>query len=58
MDHVDIQIWLGEKPFDMSVSFRNAWLTDPEREKSKQALLDVILKNLIPGFGNIVKMDA
>lgn len=57
-DHVQIKIWLGEKPFDMSISFRNAWLNIPEREEKKEALVADILKNLIPSFGNIVKMDA
>lgn len=57
-DHAQIKIWLGEKPFEMSVSFRNAWLNVPEREERKEALIGNIVKNLIPNFGNIVKMDA
>lgn len=57
-DHVDIQIWLGEKPFAMSVLFQDVWPNVPKREEKKEALIADILKNLIPTLGNIVKMDA
>jgi hypothetical protein len=55
---IQVKLWLGEAPIQMSVSFRRAWPDATDRENRKQQLIESIIKNLIPSIGTIVKMDA
>lgn len=57
-EDVQIQIWLGEQPVEMSVSFRNVSSDVFQREERKGILIEMIRKNLIPSLGEIVKFDA
>lgn len=57
-DRVQIKIWLGEKPYSMTVSFQDVWPNDLRREERKGVLIDAIIKNLIPSLGNVGNLDA
>ena len=55
---IQVKLWLGEAPIQMSVSFRRAWPDAIDRENRKQQLIESITKNLIPSLGTLLKMDA
>jgi len=48
---VQIKIWLGEQPFQMSVSFRALHAAADAREKIKEELMERINKVLAPQLG-------
>ena len=52
-DSVQINLWLGERPIAMSVSFRRAWPNVPNRETLKKELIDLITSRVIPSIGRI-----
>ena len=49
---VEIQLWLGESPFEMSVCFTGVWENDPNRNNKKEQLIEIIETRLIPIIGN------
>ena len=57
-EFIQIKLWLGEDPIEMSVSFDGAWANAPDRENRKQQLLDVITTTFLSSLGTIMKMDA
>ena len=57
-DHVQIQLWLGEDPVDMFVSFSRAWMDAGDREKKKSELIEVVDKSVAPLLGAVTKKDA
>lgn len=57
-DDITIQIWLGEEPYAMSVSFEGAWPDSADREIRKQDLLTMITNHVIPNFGEVIKIVA
>ncbi len=57
-EDVQVQIWLGEQPITMSISFRNVSNNAFQREDRKGILVEMMRKNLIPSIGRILKFDA
>lgn len=57
IDDVRIKIWLGEKPFEMSISFQNSWLNNQDRDNNMENALSRIIQDFIPNFGRVVKTD-
>jgi hypothetical protein len=52
-DHqaINIQIWMGEHPFSMSVSFRCAWVATPDREGRMMTFSEYFLHHVCPKLG-------
>lgn len=57
-DYVDIQVWLGEKPITVFISFTGAWPNDPDRDMRKQQFFEFVINDLILRIGIAVKIDA
>jgi len=53
-DSVMIELWLGENPIAMGISFRNAWKELSTREQLKQTQLDLILKHFVSFLGEVI----
>lgn len=57
-DCVRIQLWLGERPIAMSISFRDMPLDIPERESKMIAITNRVRDNLVAALGEAARFDV
>ena len=57
-DSVKIKIWLGEAPYEMSISFQNSWLQSQDKEDKMKNVVSNITNNVIPNFGQVTSIDT
>lgn len=58
IDGVHIQLWLGDRPVAMSISFRDLPTNNPDRESKKMGIVNRVRGTLIPTLGEMVSFEA
>ncbi|KPA13232.1 hypothetical protein MHK_006538 [Candidatus Magnetomorum sp. HK-1] len=56
-DDIQIKLWLGEEPVEMTISFDDVWLDTSDRDKRKVHFIELIENVIIPPLGVISKFD-